>query len=179
MTEPLPAIELRVCPPRGRIELRGDPGDPSFVKKVSDVLGLEPPLVSNTGRSGHDTVILWLGPDAWSIVVPADKENDVARELQSSLSGLHASVAPVGAGGVTFSLAGPEAAAVLAKGMTLDLYPDRFRAGACARSLLTRIPVLLHRPGDALAYEITVPRSYADFARDWLEDASLEYRGAA
>ena len=178
MADPLRTIELRVCPPRGRIELRGDPADPSFLKGVGGVLGLEPPLVPNTSRSGRETVILWLGPDAWSIEVPAETENDVARELETSLSGLHASVAPVGAGGVTFSLAGSRAADVLAKGMTLDLYPDRFRAGACARSLLARIPVLLHRPGDALAYEITVPRSYADFARDWLEDASLEYRRA-
>ena len=178
MVEPVPGVGLRVCPPRGRIELRGDPADPSFVKGVSDVLGLEPPLVPNTSRSGTQIVILWLGPDAWSIEVPAETENDVARKLENSLSGLHASVAPVGAGGVTFSLAGPRAADVLAKGMTLDLYPDRFRAGACARSLLARIPVLLHRPGDALAYEVTVPRSYADFARDWLEDDAFEYRPA-
>ena len=178
MAEPGPGVELRTCPPRGRIELRGDPSDPSFVNGVSGVLGLEPPLVPNTSRSGPETAILWLGPDAWSIEVPAGTESDVARELESSLSRLHASVALVGAGGVTFSLAGPKAADVLAKGMTLDLHPDEFPAGACARSLLARIPVLLHRPGDALAYEVTVPRSYADFARDWLEDAALEYRRA-
>lgn len=178
MAEPVPGIELRVCPPRGRIELRGDPADPSFVNGISGVLGFEPPLVPNTSRSGAETVILWLGPDAWSIEVPAKTEKDVARELESSLSGLHASVALIGAGGVTFSLTGAKAVDVLAKGMTLDLHPDEFPSGACARSLLARIPALLHRPGAALAYEVTVPRSYADFARDWLEDASLEYRRA-
>ena len=59
--------------------------------------------------------------------------------------------------------------------MTLDLDPERFRAGCCARSLFARVPVLLHRPGDDPLYELTVPRSYAEFARDWLEDAALEY----
>ena len=54
-------------------------------------------------------------------------------------------------------------------------YPDRFPAGACARSLLAMVPALPRRPGDAPVYELTVPRSYAEFARDWLEDAALEY----
>ena len=138
-------------------------------------LGLEPPPTPNTGRSRDGTVILWLGPDAWLIEVPAEAEDAVARALEKSLSGCHASVAVVGDGHVTLSLSGPRAADTLAKGMTLDLDPERFRAGHCARSLLGGVPVLLHRPGDALLYEVTVPRSYADYARDWLEDAALEY----
>ena len=80
-------------------------------------------------------------------------------------------MAIVGDGYVTLSLAGKRAADVLAKGMTLDLAPDRFPAGCCARSLLAKIPVLLHRPGDDLAYEITVARSYSDYAWRWLDDA--------
>ena len=175
MAESLPAVELRARPPRGRIELRGDPADPGFVAGVADSVGLEPPLTPNIGRSRDDAVILWLGPDAWLIEVPAEAENAVARALEKSLSGCRASVAVVGDGHVTLSLSGPRAADVLAKGMTLDLDPERFRAGHCARSLLGRVPALLHRPGDAPLYEVTVPRSYADFARDWLEDAAFEY----
>ena len=175
MAESLPAVELRACPPRGRIELRGEITDPGFIAGVADSVGLEPPLTPNTGRSRDDTAILWLGPDAWLIEVPAETEDAVARELEKSLSGCHASVAVVGDGHVTLSLSGPRAADVLAKGMTLDLHPDRFGPGSCARSLLGRVPARLHRPGDALLYEVTVPRSYAEFARDWLEDAALEY----
>ena len=62
--------------------------------------------------------------------------------------------------------------------MTLDLDPTRFRAAHCARSLLARIPVLLHRPGDDAVYEVTVARSYSEHALDWLRDAALEYGGA-
>ena len=81
----------------------------------------------------------------------------------------------MGGGSVSWSLAGSNARDVLAKGMTLDLDPQRFRAGDCARSLLARVPVLLHRPGDALVYEVTAARSYAEHVRNWLEDAALEY----
>ena len=175
MAEPATGVELRDCPPRGRIELRGDPVDPGFVAGVVGSVGLEPPLTPNTSRSEAACTILWLGPDAWLIEIPAEAEHAVAKELEKSLSDLHASVAVVGAGSVTWSLAGSNARDVLAKGMTLDLDPERFRAGSCARSLLARVPVLLHRPGYALVYEVTVARSYAEHARDWLEDAALEY----
>ena len=178
MAEPLPGVELRTSPPRGRIELRGDPGDPAFMAAVAEAVGLEPPRTPHTGRSHAGAVILWLGPDAWLIEVPAEVEDAVAGKLKKSLSGCHASVAIVGDTYVTLSLSGPRAADVLAKGMTLDLDPDRFPAGACARSLLAKVPVLLRRPGDAPDYEVSVPRSYADHARGWLKDAALEYSAA-
>ena len=171
-----PGIELRECPPRGRIDLRGDPADRAFATGVSSVLGLEPPPTPNTSRSAAESFILWLGPDQWLIEVAGEAETGIATTLESALSALHASVAIVGDGYVTLSLAGKRAADVLAKGMTLDLAPDRFPAGCCARSLLAKIPVLLHRPGDDLAYEITVARSYSDYAWRWLDDAALEYR---
>ena len=168
-------IAIRDCPPRGRIGLRGDAGDPRFTAAVATGIGAQPPTVANTSRPGRDAVILWLGPDEWLIEVAAEAEADIARSLEQALSGLHASIAAIGDGSVTFSVSGRRAPDLLAKGMTLDLDPDRFPAGGCARSLLARVPVLLHRPGGVLAYELTVARSYSDHARLWLEDAALEY----
>ena len=176
MAEPAPGIELRECPPRGRIDLRGDPADRAFATGVSSVLGLEPPPTPNTSRPGAESFILWLGPDQWLIEVAHEAQTGIANTLESALSALHASVAIVGDGYATLSLAGKRAADVLAKGMTLDLDPDRFLPGCCARSLLAKVPVLLHRPGDDLFYEITVARSYSDYAWRWLDDAALEYR---
>lgn len=176
MAEPAPGIELRECPPRGRIDLRGDPADRAFATGVSSVLGLEPPPTRNTSRPGAESFILWLGPDQWLIEVAHEAQTGIANTLESALSALHASVAIVGDGYATLSLAGKRAADVLAKGMTLDLDPDRFLPGCCARSLLAKVPVLLHRPGDDLFYEITVARSYSDYAWRWLDDAALEYR---
>lgn len=176
MAEPAPGVELHVCPPRGRIDLRGDPADPAFVTAVSGILGLEPPTTPNTARSAGAATVLWLGPDAWLIETERAMEAEVAETLAQALSDLHCSVAAVGDGSVAFALSGPRAADVLAKGMTLDLAPDRFRAGCCARSLLARVPVLLYRPGQAAVYEITVARSFSDYALRWLDDAALEYR---
>ena len=172
-----PAVSLTPCGPRGRINLRGDAGDPAFNEGVATVIGVGPPSKANTTTSGAGGVILWLGPDEWLIEVAAAAESELATALESALSDLHASVVMVGDAHITLSLSGPKAVAVLAKGMTLDLDPDHFLAGCCARSLLAKAPVLLHRPGAEVLYEITVARSFADYVSLWLRDATIEYLG--
>ncbi len=172
-----PAVTVALCPPRGRINLRGDAGDPAFTAGVAGVVGAEPPPVANTGRSGAEAVVLWLGPNEWLIEVAAAAETETTVQLGNALADLHASVVAVGDGHVTLSVSGPRSLDVLAKGMTLDLGPGRFPAGRCARSLLAKVPVLLHRPGEERLYEITVARSFSDYALHWLQDAALEYLG--
>ena len=170
-----PAVTLTQCLPRGRIDLRGEAESPGFKAGVAAVIGVDPPSTANTSRQGPDAAILWLGPDEWLIEVPAAVETKIAESLENALAELHAAVVIVGDGSVTMSLAGPRAGDVLAKGMTLDLDPDQFPAGCCARSLLAKAPVLLHRPGEGLLYEITVARSFSEYASCWLRDAAREY----
>ncbi|MCY3702162.1 MAG: hypothetical protein OXG16_05700 [Rhodospirillales bacterium] len=172
-----PAVSLTPCGPRGRINLRGDAGDPAFNEGVATVIGVGPPSKANTTTSGAGGVILWLGPDEWLIEVAAAAESELTMALESTLSDLHAAVVVVGDAHITLSLSGPNAVEVLAKGMTLDLDPDHFPAGCCARSLLAKAPVLLHRPGAEVLYEITVARSFADYVSLWLRDATIEYLG--
>ncbi len=167
----VPPVALTECPPRGRINLRGNPDDPAFAGGVAAVIGVEPPVVPGAVHQGDDARILWLGPDEW--LVETDRGNEVAKRLEEALARLHAAVTVVGDGSVTFFLTGQHAQDVLAKGMTLDL--DRLGAGRCARSLLAKVPVLLRRPADEPGYEITIAQSFADYARRWLEDAALEY----
>lgn len=171
----IPAVSLTPCAPRGRINLRGDAGDPVFNEGVARVIGVGPPSKANTATSGTGGVILWLGPDEWLIEVTAAAESELATSLEGTLSDLHSAVVVVGDAHITLSLSGPKAVDVLAKGMTLDLDPSRFPAGCCARSLLAKAPVLLHRPGVDLVYEVTVARSYADYVSHWLRDAAIEY----
>ena len=170
-----PAVSLTPCAPRGRINLRGDAGDPAFNEGVASVIGVGPPSQANTATSGSGGVILWLGPDEWLIEVAAAAESELAASLESTLSDLHAAVVVVGDAHITLSLSGPKAVEVLAKGMTLDLDPDHFPAGCCARSLLAKAPVLLHRPGADFLYEVTAARSFADYISHWLRDAAVEY----
>lgn len=171
----IPAVSLAPCAPRGRINLRGDAGDAAFNEGVARVIGVGPPSKANTAMSGSGGVILWLGPDEWLVEVAAAAESELAMSLESTLSDLHAAVVVVGDAHITLSLSGPKAVDVLAKGMTLDLDPDHFPAGSCARSLLAKAPVLLHRPGADFLYEVTAARSFSDYVSHWLHDAAIEY----
>jgi len=168
-------VRLAECPLRGRINLRGDAADAAFLAAVSGATGVEPPTEPNTGRCGPGNIILWLGPDEWLVETAAEAEAATAAALEQALSSLHAAETVVGDAVTTLSLSGSRAPDVLAKGMTLDLDPTRFRPGACARSLLAKATVTLHRPANDIAYEITVGRSFADYAWRWLQDAALEY----
>ena len=170
-----PAVSLTPCAPRGRINLRGDAGDSAFNEGVAKVIGVGLPSKANTATSGASGVILWLGPDEWLIEVAAAAESEFAMSLENTLSDLHAAVVVVGDAHITLSLSGPKAVEVLAKGMTLDLDPDHFPAGCCARSLLAKVPVLLHRPGADVLFEITAARSFADYVSLWLRDAAIEF----
>lgn len=171
-------VRLSECPPRGRINLRGDAGDTRFMEAVTGVTGIKPPTAPNTAARAGETTVIWLGPDEWLIETGATEEAGIADALDGALAEMHAAVTVVGDASTTLLLEGRRAADVLAKGMTLDLHPGVFRPGHCARSLLAKIGVLLHRPGDQDGFEITVARSFSDYAWRWLEDATLEYSDA-
>jgi sarcosine oxidase subunit gamma len=59
---------------------------------------------------------------------------------------------------------------VLSKGCSLDLHPTAFAEGACAQTLLARVPVILCRTA-AETWQILVRPSFAPYLRAWLEDA--------
>ena len=64
---------------------------------------------------------------------------------------------------------------MIAKGCTIDLHPSVFRPGRVVRTLLAKTGIILHQVDETPTYEITVHRSFADYAWRWLEDAGLEY----
>jgi len=67
---------------------------------------------------------------------------------------------------------GPQAAAVLAKGVPLDLHPDVFRVDHFALTGIHHTPVLIHRTAPE-RYEIYALRTYALTVWEWLTDAAV------
>ena len=109
--------------------------------------------------------VLWLGPDEWLVL--GGRERDYP----------HAAAAvDVSANRVVFELAGADAAAVLARGCSLDLHPGELRPGRCAQTLLGRAEVVLHR-ADPETFRILVRPSFAAYLRAWVADALLAVEG--
>jgi sarcosine oxidase subunit gamma len=169
----VPGIAPRA--PSTKLDLRGDPGDPRFLDAVHRVLGLALPLVPGTSVMAERTGTLWLGPDEWLVVSGDETPEALTGRLRAALEGLPAAVTDVSDARVVLRVSGPAARDLLAKGCSLDLHGRAFGPGACAQTLLARVPVLLHRPGPGDDLDVHVPRSFAEHLRAWLADASLEF----
>jgi sarcosine oxidase subunit gamma len=171
---------VRLCERRlGKIELRGDPDDRSFMAAVGRTLDVLLPGEPNTTAARGDLTALWLGPDAWLLTCPPDEAASHIGSLREAVSDVHAAITDVSDGRVALRLGGPNARDVLAKGCPLDLHPRAFAAGRCAQSLLAKASVLIHLLDDAArrgpTFDVYVARSFAHYLFAWLEDAGREY----
>jgi sarcosine oxidase subunit gamma len=165
--------------PLGKIDLRGQPSERAFMSGVGRVLDLLLPTEPNTAATKNRVTALWLGPDQWLLVCPADDSALFIRSLQEALADSHCAITDVSDGRTAISLEGPSARAVLAKGCPLDLHPRAFPPGSCAQSLLGKADVLLHlradEPPAGATFDLYVGRSFAQYLWAWLKDAGREY----
>lgn len=74
-----------------------------------------------------------------------------------------------------FQLLGSAAAALLARGISLELDRAVLGPGRCARTRLGDLAVML-RPLEENGYELLVDRSEARFLLDWLSDSTAGFR---
>ncbi len=159
---------------QGKLNLRGDTGDPAFRAAVSAAVGTEPPTAPGTVAAAGDRAILWLGPNEWLVVTPAGDAAAPLAALAAGLAGTRASATDVSDNYTTIRIAGAKARWVLAKGWPVDLHPTAFGPGRVAQSNLALTNAILRQVDDTPTYEILVRPSFAKYLWDWLVDASLE-----
>ena len=138
--------------------LRGEGEE--FLAAVAGALGFDLPETPNTATGQA----LWLGPDEWLLVSDKDRTGP----LEAALAGQHCAVVDVSEARAVLELSGPGATEVLAAGCRLDLEP--LRPGSCAQTALARAHVLLE-PRAGGVWRLYVGRSFAAYARAWIEDA--------
>jgi sarcosine oxidase subunit gamma len=145
--------------------------------RVEQVLGA--PLPRQCGRTSASAAhtIVWLGPDEWLVLSPADPA-DLAGELRAALGSDPGSVVDVSANRTTLELRGPAARQVLEKGCPLDLHPRAFWPGQAVSTTVGPVPVLLWQTDDTPGYRLFPRSSFADYLARWLIDAMGEYRGS-
>jgi sarcosine oxidase subunit gamma len=169
------AVVMREHPHRTMVTLRGDGDDEAFRAAVTDTVGIEPPRTPMTSAASGTRSILWMGPNEWLVVAPPEARESLPGRLASALAGQHAAAVEGGESMTVIELSGPGAPDVIAKGCTIDLHPNVFGPGRVVRTLLAKTGIILHQIDETPSYEITVHRSFADYAWRWLEDAALEY----
>jgi len=168
-------ISVSERPARTCINLRGVGSDARFARAVAAVTDLQLPLDPGGSATGLLASVLWLGPDEWLVVSETQPASELAARLRQALSGIHSAVTDVGEGCIVYAVSGHNSRDVLAKGCSVDLHPRAFTPGRCARSLLAKMPVLLHLRDADPTFELYVARSYREYAWAWLVSAAGEY----
>jgi heterotetrameric sarcosine oxidase gamma subunit len=114
---------------------------------------------------------LWSGPGHWLAMsnVAADTCS-LEQPLSEKLSDV-ASVCDQSGSRVLFSVQGPNARTLLAKGLGVDLHPQSFTPGDVAVSSIGHMGVQLWQVDAAPTYQLLVARSYAESFRHWLQAA--------
>ena len=152
-----------------KITLRGTLTDDA----LGNVAGLSLPRQPNTAADGKDHAILWLGPDEWLIIGPAESEAALSSALLAALPGV--SIIDVTEGYATIRLGGTLVEDILAMGTPLDLHPRNLARGAATRTLFARTTIVLHKITDDPVFDIHVERSQANYLWIWLEAAARPY----
>lgn len=174
-------VTVHRLPRQGLLKLQVRGPLPEICQRLGDVFGVRPPTKSGTSVATPQGVVIWLSPDAWLVVTAAEEVPALTARLSQALEGTTHLVSDVSHAHSAFEVAGKDARDLLARVCALDLHPSLFSVGDAARSLMVRIPLLIHMHDEAPTYRLFVDRSFSSYAADWIVDAcdGLRQRGKA
>ena len=155
---------------KGYLNLRCSPANSDALTYVKDKFGVALPVSANSVK-GTDRRAYWLGPDEWLLESKGDDIAECRKALEDGLLGHHAAINDLSGALVTYRVRGRRSRKLLAKGCTLDLHPDVFKAGACAQTGLAKANVILRVADDGDGFDVIVRRSFADYVWQWLSHA--------
>ncbi|MBA3447056.1 MAG: sarcosine oxidase subunit gamma [Pseudaminobacter sp.] len=157
-------VKIAVLPPAVRMSLRAPEASMAALSKA---LGVRLPVAPKSSASNGGRTALWLGPDEWLVI------DDAGGDPLADCAGVKALHAAVGVShrNVGISVTGPAAAATINAGCPQDLSLAAFPVGACSRTILGKIEIVLLRTGEN-AFRVECWRSFSDYALAFLVEAA-------
>ncbi len=159
----------------GHLNLRGDAKSREFLEASQKCLAMNLPVEPNTVLENRDLAAFWLGPDEWLLQTPPGQGGGIAGELRDALHDLFVAVTDLSSAQTVLRISGHHAVDVLSKGCSLDLHPKALGRGRCAQTLVAKTMVLIRPLEESSSFDLTVRRSFAEYAVLWLRDAAEEY----
>lgn len=159
-------VTLTALEPAERISLRAPEAS---LAALSKALGLTLPKKPKTSAAKDGRFALWLGPDEWLVIDDAggDPLADCAKVKQ-----LHSAVG-VSHRNVAIAVAGPGAEATLNAGCPQDLSLAAFPVGACSRTILGKVEIVLYRTAEE-TFRVECWRSFSDYVFTFLSEAARD-----
>lgn len=162
------AVSVTPADPATRIGLRARP---DAIAPLSKALGVKLPESPKTSamNKAKTRAALWLGPDEWLLI---DFSGTDMLGACAGVKQLHSAV-DISHRNVAILVEGPGAEATLSAGCPQDLSLAVFPVGACSRTILGKIEVVIWRT-DAQSFRVECWRSFSTYAFDFLEDAAAD-----
>ncbi len=142
---------------------------PDAVAALSKALGVSLPVKPKTSETKGTRTALWLGPDEWLVL---DSAKNPAVDL-AKVKALHSAV-DISHRNTAITVSGPAAEATLSAGCPQNLSLKPFPVGACSRTILGKIEIVILRTGPH-AFRVECWRSFSDYVMTYLSEAG---RGA-
>jgi sarcosine oxidase subunit gamma len=159
-------VKLAVMPPAHRISLRASDGS---VAGLSKALGVTLPRKPKTSVSKGSRSALGLGPDEWLVIDDGSKD---PLDACAGVEALHSAVG-VSHRNVAIAVIGPGAASTINAGCPQDLSLAAFPVGACSRTILGKVEIIVLRTGEA-AFRVECWRSFSDYVFTFLSEAARD-----
>ena len=142
-------------------------------RAIASAYGVELPPDSRVAH-GPSVGFVGYGPGQWLAVSESLAKEAVARDLSQRLRGL-ASISDQHGGRAVLRVSGPEARAVLAKGLPIDLHPRAFAPGSAATSTISLMGVQIWQVDDVPTYDLAIFRSVSASFWRWLTASAGEF----
>jgi sarcosine oxidase subunit gamma len=167
--------------------VQGNARSPNVATSARALFGLSLPTVPNTTSREGALTALWIGPASWLLVATDASALANFETKRDALNAAGGALFDVSAGRIGWTIAGPQAATVLAKGCPLDFHARTFGDGMCAQSVFGRVNALFYRrsrlPGEpvhqslqrAPQFTMLVGRSFARDAWHFLCASAAQY----
>lgn len=159
-------VLLTMAPVAARASLRAAAED---VAALSSALGVTLPQKPKSSSVASGRHALWLGPDEWLLIGP-DGTDFVGLAAQAGV--LH-SMVDISHRNIAIIVSGSGAAAAINAGCPLDLTPSVFPVGACARTVLGKMEIVLYRESED-TYRVECWRSFAEYCFGMLAEGAAD-----
>jgi sarcosine oxidase, subunit gamma len=164
-------VSLETLPLFARFVFRGPEG---AAQAMSEAFGISLPRDPCRASVAADRAALWLGPDEWLLLSPAESLESIGAEAAERISQLPYSLVDVSDRQVGLRLSGHRVVTVLAGGNPLDLDLAAFPVGMCTRTVLAKAEIVLWRTAPE-SFHIEVWRSFAPYVWDFLREHMREF----
>lgn len=156
-----PGVTLTPAAPASRLSLRAPARS---VAALSEALGLALPSRPKSSASAAGRSALWLGPDEWLLI---DEAGGNPAAAAASCAALHSAV-DVSHRNTAILVEGPGAEATISAGCPQDLTSESFPVGACSRTILGKIEIIVWRRAEH-SFRVECWRSFSDYAWTYLQ----------